>query len=299
MKKFFIFNPIAGQGKAGRAFLQSLEEVMKTDPSIHLYVTKGVGDATTFADKIATKYKEDIYIYACGGDGTTYEVINGIADHDNVYVGIVPTGSCNDFLKSYTDYDFLDLNKQLNAKVKKIDLLRVNGHYCLNEANIGFDARVNYDQIQLRKKCKSIKQAYNRAIIKNLLIPLSEPMKVVCDGKEFYNANSTLIAICNGNYYGGGFKVAPYAKDNDGILDVVLVKKLFVLSFAMLIKKFRAGLHLADKKCMKHIKYTTCKEVTISADHQLCLTIDGETFHTDTVNIKVLPDKIRFLLPEK
>ena len=174
MKYYFILNPTAGSGIKGKEFLTRFEELKsKNEYDLNIYETIGVGDSTRFVAEICTKYPdEDICIFACGGDGTMNEVVTGVANYSNAILGIVPTGSCNDFLKSFNEYDFMDLEKQVNGTIINCDLLKVDEFYSLNVTNIGFDAKVNYDQIRLRPKYNNVKKAYNKAIINNILKPL-------------------------------------------------------------------------------------------------------------------------------
>ena len=67
---------------------------------------------------------------------------------------IVPVGSCNDFLKSYPECDFSIIENLIDGEEKTIDVLKVNDRYSLNVANIGYDAKVNYDCVRFRYKYK-------------------------------------------------------------------------------------------------------------------------------------------------
>ena len=189
MKYYFILNPAAGNGEKGKQFLSAYEKLKALNKyDINLYETVGVGDSTRFVAEICTKYpNEDIYIFSCGGDGTMNEVVTGVANYKNAILGIVPTGSCNDFLKSFPGYDFMDLEKQINGTPIPCDLLKVDEFYSLNVTNIGFDAKVNYDQIKLRAKFPNVKKAYNNAIIRNLLKPLGDSVKVTVDNEVLFD----------------------------------------------------------------------------------------------------------------
>ena len=103
MKCYFILNPVAGSGEKGKIFLEKYEQLKALNKyDINIYETVGVGDSTRFVGEICTKYSdEDIYIFACGGDGTMNEVVTGVANYKNAVLGIIPTGSCNDFLKTF------------------------------------------------------------------------------------------------------------------------------------------------------------------------------------------------------
>lgn len=299
MKYYFIYNPIAGQKEKGEKFLEDFSK-LKQNPNLdlHLYYTNSVGDATNYAEKIAKDHKEeDICIFAVGGDGTMNEVINGIANYKNVIFGIIPTGSCNDFLKIYGDHDFLNLEKQINGKIIPTDLLKVEDFYCLNVTNIGFDARVNFDQITYRPQFKTIKGAYNYAIFRNIIKPLGDRVIVKVDDKVFYSGKTTLMALGNGGFYGGGYNCAPLAKTDDGLIDITIIKKISVFRLITLIGKYKKGLIFNNPKYKKIAFCTTAKKIEIESPEVLTVCIDGETIHRNHLLIENLKHKIRFILP--
>lgn len=301
MKCYFILNPAAGSGEKGKQFLEAYNKLKALNKyDINIYETVGVGDSTRFVAETCTKYpNEEIYIFACGGDGTMNEVVTGVANYPNAVLGIVPTGSCNDFLKTFPGYDFMDLEKQINGEVIPCDLLKVDEFYSLNVTNIGFDARVNYDQIKLRSKYHNVRKAYNSAIIRNLLKPLGEKVTVKVDGKELFNGKSLLMAFGNANYYGGGYNCTPKASINDGLIDCIIIKKVSILTFAGLIGKYKKGLIYDNPKYQHIAKCIKGTKIEIEAFKILTICIDGETIHRKKVTIDVLKHKIRFLLPKK
>lgn len=301
MKYYFILNPTAGSGIKGKEFLTRFEELKsKNEYDLNIYETIGVGDSTRFVAEICTKYPdEDICIFACGGDGTMNEVVTGVANYSNAILGIVPTGSCNDFLKSFNEYDFMDLEKQVNGTIIKCDLLKVDEFYSLNVTNIGFDAKVNYDQIRLRPKYNNVKKAYNKAIINNILKPLGDKVKVTIDDEVIFDGKALLMAFGNGNFYGGGYNCTPCADVSDGLIDYQIIKKVSVITFAALIGKFKKGLIYGNPKYKRIAKSGKAKKIIVESPNTLTICIDGETIHRNKVTIEILKHKIRFILPKK
>lgn len=301
MKHYFIFNPIAGNKVKRELFFELYNKLEQNGEDEYiLYQSKERGDATKYVSQIATLNEpNDICVYACGGDGTTNEVMNGMAEHSNVILGIVPTGSCNDFLKNFPEYDFLDLKKQIRGEAKPIDVMKVDDLYCLNVTNIGFDAKVNYDQIQYRPKFKTIKKAYNYAIFRNIIRPLGEEMSVLVDGQPFYDGKSLLIAIGNGQYYGGGYRCTPSALVDDGILNIILVKKVTIFTFLSLLKKYKNGELDHNPKFTKVVKIGKGKVINIKAPEIMTVCVDGETIHKKEITINTLQKQIRFKFPSK
>lgn len=305
MKHYFVFNPIAGNKEKRDKFLELYSQLEKkynvegSNEEIILYTSKSAGDAINYVNAIALENEgEDICVYACGGDGTTNEVVNGIIGLKNVILGIVPSGSCNDFLKNFKEYDFLDLDRQVNGTIKPVDIIKVDDCYCLNVTNIGFDAKVNYDQIQFRPRFKTIKKAYNHAILTNFLKPLGDYMTIIADDKEVYNGKLLLLAIGNGGYYGGGFNCAAHAVVDDGYVDVIGVKKVSRLTFVRLIKDYKNGTLADNPKWQKVLVQSRCKKVSIKGEDSLVICIDGETIHKKEVNVECIKHYIRFKYPK-
>ncbi len=306
MKHCFIINPFAGRHDSSLDLETKLKEIFdKRNDTYDVYVTKGPNDATLEIrrrcnENESSNNPEDITFYICGGDGTCFEAVNGIVGFPHARMTIVPVGSCNDFLKSYPEHNFMDIEALIDGYENKIDVLKVNDRYSLNVANIGYDAKVNYDCVRFRHKYKTVKQSYNHAIVRNILKPLGDLVNVtVDDGKCIFNKKSLLLVAANGQYYGGGFRCAPLSKCDDGLLDIVIVKKVGILTFAKLIKYYKAGKHLNNNKFKKIITFEKARKVTIESKKLLCLCLDGETFHFNKIDIEIIPSFIRFVFPKR
>ena len=129
MKNYFIINPISGK-ENGQKYIEEaielLDEKIKQTNQFYLLTTSKPADATNIAKKIgAENQDENINLFACGGDGTCFEVLNGIIDYPKVHFGIIPIGSCNDFLKTFSDYDFTSIEKQLEGTATPIDVIKM------------------------------------------------------------------------------------------------------------------------------------------------------------------------------
>ena len=152
-KYYFILNPAAGQGKA-LDLRDSIEEIAKkANLDFEIYETKEELDGQVITGDFA-KLKDDdcsIRIYACGGDGTLNEIINGVIGFDNVEIGIIPTGTGNDFIRNFAREElFNDIEAQINGDSIEVDTIRYRYYkndysqerYCINMFNIGFDSTV-------------------------------------------------------------------------------------------------------------------------------------------------------------
>ena len=119
------------------------------------------------------------------------------------------------------------------------------------------------------------------------------------NNNEVIDKTTLLMAFANGGFYGGGYNCAPLADVTDGLLDMVLVKKISVLTFAKLVKYYKAGKHVNNKRFEKIVTYKKCHKVTVESDDLLCLCLDGETFHMNKVDIEIVPQAVRFVFPKK
>lgn len=302
MKNYLIINPEAGNKKGEEIIRSKIEclpnHIKKQNEFIYL-LTSNKNDATEIAKKICNdNQNEDVNVFACGGDGTCFEVLNGIVGANNVNFGIIPVGSCNDFLKTFPNFDFFNLEKQFMANTIKADIILANNEYVLNVANFGFDARANYDQIRYRSKFKTVKKAYNFALFKNIISPkLGDKVEVVVDDKKVFSGKMLLSSIANAKFYGGGYKCAPKAEYDDGLLDICIVKKVSPITFARFVKFYKNGEHLDNPKLAKFITYLQGKKVEIIAKDSLVSSFDGETRISKSFKLECFKHQINLILP--
>ena len=192
MKHIFILNPAAGKENAKKA----LEEQLKTvysNVDYEIYETRGRGDAIAYIKQYCESNKDIVRFYACGGDGTLNEVVNGAVGYPQASVGCIPCGSGNDFVKYYGGKDkFFDLAAQLEATEEEIDLVRVGDRYAINAAHFGFDSCVASVMTSVRrKKLIGGKNAYTTGIVVALLKAMRNKCKVWADG-ELLNPNGKI-----------------------------------------------------------------------------------------------------------
>ena len=149
-KYIFIINPAAGTRTLPAKLVSDIRAALPAG-SYELHFTRSAGDGTRLAKEcVETHKQESIVLFACGGDGTFFEVINGAAG--KVPVGVFPCGSGNDFIKNIiSPENLLDVNAQVNGHTVPLDLIRCNGQYVSNVCNIGFDADIAYNMNRFRR----------------------------------------------------------------------------------------------------------------------------------------------------
>ena len=295
MKHLFIINPAAGSKDRTEMYSAAIREACHArNLDYRIEVSKGPGDCTRLARE-AAEIGEEIRIYACGGDGTLNEVAAGAAGYENAAVTVFSGGSGNDFVKLFDDPKaFFDLERLLDAEEAEFDLIRCNGDFALNICSVGLDARIgtdvaNYKRLPLLHGFR----AYATSTLINVLRGISEHYVVEING-ETIDAEQTMICICNGRFYGGGFNPVPTADPADGLLDVLLVKKISRLQVPAIIGKYKAGRYKELPKLVRHFQ---TKSVKITCDKPTAINLDGELRTAQVVEMSVAKETVRFFYP--
>ena len=296
MTHLFIINPAAGSRDRTKDYSETIHKICsERGLNYRIEVSSAPGECTRLARE-AAETGEDYRIYACGGDGTLNEVVSGAAGFDNVAVTVFSGGSGNDFVKLFSDPKaFFDLERLLDADEAAFDLIRCNDDISLNICSVGLDARIgtdvaNYKRIPLLSGFR----AYAVSTLVNVFRGISEHYVVEVNG-ETIDSEQTLICACNGRFYGGGFNPVPEADPADGLLDVLLIKKVSVLKVAQVIGKYKSGKYAQLPQLVRHFK---TDRVVIRCDKPSAINLDGELRISDAVDIRVAKEKIRFFYPK-
>lgn len=269
MKLIFIINPVSGKNK-GIEVGKIIKEYCKLNKlDYKIIFTKEKEDAK----KIAQLYKNtlNVKIFSVGGDGTLNEVINALAN-SNATLGVIPVGTGNDFYRS--------LNSIENGK---IDLGKVNDKYFANIASLGLDAEIANYTNYLKTHNLPNKLVYILGIIHEYFS--FKPINITIDDVK---KEVTILTICNAKYYGGGFKIAPNAKINDGLFDIIDVESLNKLQIINLITKLVKGKHLESKK----VNFYRTNFIKINSLIPLNCNIDGEIIKGNTFDFSIQKEAI-------
>ena len=296
MKHLFIINPVAGGRDATEEVTAKVRASFetRTDP-YEIYVTRGPRDATRKI-RIEAAGEDEVRVYACGGDGTFNECVNGAANQDHVAVCPFPTGTGNDFCRMFgTDADlFRDLDALLDGSVHDIDLISCNGSYSANICSVGIDARIGtsvhkYSNLPL----VGGKGGYVVSAVVNAFKGIATTMHVRCGSYDTEGKHS-LVCVCNGRFYGGGFNPSLDAKLDDGILDIFIVRKVSLLTFARCIGKYAKG-HADDfPQYITHVRGT---DLYIEFDREDVINLDGEAIPATSVSIHLMPKALHLIVP--
>jgi len=293
MKNVFILNPIAGAKEQHMKVLSVLKAYYSKFGGKYSYnITQGSLDATEIARYYANK-GEEVSIFAGGGDGTLCEVVNGIVGYDNAYLGIIPYGSGNDFVKMFESSEpFLDIKAQNEGQILPIDIMKCNDKYSINISSIGLDADVAYYMSRYRNFWK--KSSYMISIIECMLRKIGVEAKITIDDQIVIKQKLLLALSANGRYYGNGFNGAPNANISDGLLDFLVVDKISRLKIASFIGKYKKGEH---EKLMRLMKVHRGHKMKIESKHEFVLNRDGECEFTRKATIQIIPKAIKLIVP--
>lgn len=299
MNHIFILNPVSGNGTVVKNILPQIAQASKElNIPYQFYISKSIGDCEEYVRNYNTS-QEPTRFYACGGDGTLNEVVNGAYGKENVEIGIIPAGTGNDFVKTFKNYyKFSNLKDQFNGKATTIDLISYNNRIGVNVCNIGFDSAVADRIVHLKTNpLISGKMAYGVGIFQEFFKKMGNNLRITLDNGEVMAGEMLLAAIGVGSYYGGGFCALPKATRFEGNLDICLVRKMGRLKFLKVIDTYKHGLHVEDKRLENFVVYRKAKEIKIECDFDMKLCSDGEVTLANEINFKIVPKGILLSIP--
>ena len=295
MKHLFLVNPAAGKYDRTYECAEQIHAVCKARGlDYEIRVSKKPGDLTRYAAEACAAGTE-LRLYACGGDGTLNEVVNGAAGHPNAAITHFPGGSGNDFIKIFSDpARFRDLAALLECEETSFDLIRCNDTYAINICSMGLDARIGTEMARYKRlPGVSGSGAYILSTAVNFVKGIHEPYTVEVDG-EVIEGRRTMICVCSGRCYGGGFRPVPEAEPDDGLLDVLLVRPVTRLQVAQVIGPYKQG----KFRDYPHLfRYFRAKEITVRCGETRVVNLDGEARYAETAHFSVVPQGIRFFYP--
>lgn len=297
-----IVNPLAGRGYGAQVLPLIHSEFAATGADYSLVQTTVAGEAI----RLAREARDDGYdvIVAVGGDGTSHEVINGMAEGMNGDIigtlGCIPAGSGNDFaVTSGAPTDVRAAVQMIVAgrtRLQDLGRVTIDGRvtrYFDNAVGIGFDGVVTI----VGKRFKRLRgmALYVPVVLRTIFVDMVPPrVRIDVDGQVF-EQTTLMTVICNGPREGGAFMVSPKAKADDGLFDVTMVETMPRLKMLGMVPKFLTGAHVDDPRC----RIVQGKHVVVTSDDALYLHADGELL-TDVahrVEAEMVPARLRIIAP--
>lgn len=269
-----ICNPQSGKGKP-----------LKLLPSLENFIKQHGLNYQSFTNNLPQNLNNFTDLIIMGGDGTINYTINHFKNI-NIPIGIISCGTGNDIATLLNGKQAIQqqFETALFATPKKIDAGICNQKLFINGVGIGFDGWVV--KRLLAKKILRGKAAYYSTVISLLLFYKETKVKIITD-EEYHEVNLFMLSAANGKTYGGGFKVAPLAEVNDGLLEIIIINKLPLLQRLKYLPIIENGKHL--DKPLSFLKYKTCKKISLNSPQKLKAHLDGEYMESNSFDIEILP----------
>lgn len=297
MKHLFIINPKCGKGISHERCAETITTTMNElgIDNYEIHVTEGPRDGYEYAKKEVDK-GEHIRVYACGGDGTLYEVVNACACKANAEVAAFPLGSGNDFIRIFGDKkDLRNVADHVNGTVMDFDIIKCGDEYAINQCSMGLDAEVCAKQSYFKKfPFLSGELAYTVSLLYCFIGKMKSRFTITIDDEEPFTQNVLFCVGANSRWYGGGYMAAPKALTYDGLLDFVIIKKnMSRIKLLPLIDKYKKGQHLDwDITTFKR-----GKKVHIKSEKPAAVNVDGECQYVTESTFEIVEKGIKFVVP--
>jgi diacylglycerol kinase (ATP) len=280
-----ILNPAARSERAG----QWRSRVEKVARGATLRATSRIGEAELLARKAAREgFKR---IVAAGGDGTINEVVNGLAG-TTAALGLLPIGTVNVFATELglPSGDLKECWQIIcEGHTRTIDLPSANGKHFVQLAGIGLDAQA------VKETSAALKRSFGPLsyLVSAAQIASRPPPHLIVESKGTKTIEGSFVLIGNGRLYGGPFPFFKRALIDDGLLDVVVFKRIGYLD----IIRYLQDVIFSSSITMPDLEYLQTKRLRVSAEEEVPVEIDGELIGNCPVEFRVRARGLRVLAP--
>jgi len=296
LKALCIYNPKAGNGKAGKqlGLVKKLFDTYKIDADIIL--TQYPHHGTKILSEIdLSPYK---VLIIAGGDGSMFDAVNAYVRHhldSQIPVGLLPVGTGNSLSKDISPdtnslESFIKIIRQGHIKHFDLGQVTTTGHqfYFINMTGFGFTTDVTLTGVKYKYLGDF---AYTLGVLLNLIRLKSYPLQMIINGQTV-NLENTYVTISNSKFAGGKMMVAPKASVNDGLLDIVIVNKVSRLQLLKTFPKIFDGTYIKSP----YVKYYRTNRIRFTSNHKKILSPDGEIVGKLPAEIRVLPQILPILV---
>jgi diacylglycerol kinase (ATP) len=298
-KTLLLLNPAAGKGKGKKQFNAVRSALENKFKNLEVKVSEYPGHMVEISrNAVENGFQRIISI---GGDGTPFEIINGIYAHGKlaheIELGMIPAGTGNSFLR---DFDSASpgiwVENILKGKTRKVDVVEFTYHkegkpvksYYINIMGIGLIADILKLTNEKLKFLGSL--GYSAAVLVRLFKGMNNRMTVTVDNEAFELKNSALV-ISNSRYTGGKMKIAPMADTGDGKVDMVVFNEVNRREIIDIFIKVFKGAHVDHPK----VKVFSGSEMGVDAEPRQLIMADGELLGETPMTLKVLPGQLKIL----
>jgi YegS/Rv2252/BmrU family lipid kinase len=292
-----IVNPAAGSGRCGRLAPAALERLAERGVAADVCTTTAPGHATSLA-RAAWAEGRDVFL-SVGGDGTTFEILNGLipdalASGRTPVLGFLPLGTGNSFLRDFVEGGTEAAIAALAAgRRRRCDVIRLVHEgpdlFLLNIFSLGFAADVNGMRAHRFRSLGSA--GYAAAVVTCVARLAPRPFPVRWDEGAWDRDPVTFFAFCNSRFTGGTMEMAPAADTSDGQLDVVRVGPLGRIALLRAFPKIYAGTHVS----LDAVRTARARSVDFDLASPIDVIVDGEALMITPRHLEVLPGAIEVL----
>jgi YegS/Rv2252/BmrU family lipid kinase len=289
MRLAVIVNPVAGGGRAGRALPAVQAELHRLGLEHHVQATLSLEHARTLARDAINAGEVAV---AFGGDGLIGAVAGALRHSDGV-LGVLPGGRGNDFARSLSiPVDAVSACGVLNTGARKrLDLGCVGGRTFIGIASCGFDSVAN--RIANETKFVRGNLVYAYGAMRALAGWRPASFTVTVDDGEPRSVVGYTVAVANSGRYGGGMRLAPEARLDDGLLELVIISDVSRLRFLRMLPSVFKGEHVHRPEfALEH-----ARRVRIAASRPFTLYADGDPIAELPAEIEVLPAAVQMIVP--
>lgn len=297
-KTMLIVNPAAGYNTGKKIYpgiYKSLKTIFK---NVDLRLSEKPGSSVDIAAEAAKKGYD--LLIGLGGDGTSYEVLNGImkSNGKKPILSFIPSGSGNSFLR---DFDIENPEQAVehirNGKKRSIDVIKYDyttnsgtkTSYFLNILGVGFVARVAALRLKYFRLFRSF--GYTIGVLAELVPLKRDKIKLRADGKE-YDLENNFISISNSRFTGGKMMMAPSASLDDGKMDIVMLNDAGRIKMLKSFPKIFDGTHIN----IENVKTLQAEKAEILGVDGMPILVDGEVIGYTPLSAEVMPGALEVLL---
>jgi len=285
-----IVNPAAGGGRCGKQARAAIERLREGGVVVDVAETTRAGEATDLARDAWGNGRRNFI--AVGGDGTGYEVVNGLfpaagAGGSRPTLGFLPLGTGNSFLRDFTEQGAEhSIDALISGRTRPCDVMRLRCHertlHSINLISVGFVAEVN--GLRARRFKRWGEAGYVAAVVTAVVGLQSSAFPMRVDGGTLDDAPLCFASFNNSRFTGGKMMMAPDADTADGLIELVRVGPLGRIELLRTFPKIFKGTHV------HHPQVTTAKPRTIdfAVDREVDLMIDGEAERATPQRLDVL-----------
>lgn len=299
LKTLLVVNPHAGKGRGREIYPAVRESLGRVIRSLDVRVSEYAGHAVEIGREAALEGYERII--AIGGDGTPFEIINGLyaagRPQRPVAMGMIPAGTGNSFLRDFSLHTWRQaLDGILAGRSRRVDLVQIDyerdskkiRQYYLNILGMGLIA----DILQLtNEKLKGFGRfGYSLAVLLRLARGMRNRLRLEIDGETLDIINSALV-VSNSKFTGGAMKIAPTADSGDGRADLVIFQEASRRDILAIFARVFKGSHIRHPR----VKSLRCRSVSIDAAPRQRLMADGELLGMTPLRLRVLPGELTVL----